>query len=55
MKLLMRRLQTEWPSWAAVSFIALLPFGRLAEIPLSLFAQCLPFLLANAQHRQSLR
>jgi O-antigen ligase len=55
MKLLIRRLHSEWPSWAAVSFIALLPFNRLAEIPLSLFALTLPFLLTKAQHRQALR
>jgi O-antigen ligase len=55
MKLLLRRLHTEWPSWAAVAFIALLPFGRLAEIPLSLFALSLPFLLRSVEHRQALR
>jgi len=55
MKLLIRRFQDEWPSWAAVSFIALLPFHRLAEIPLSLFALALPFLLAREQYRQPLR
>ena len=55
MKLLIRRLHAEWPSWAAVSFIALLPFHRLAEIPLSLFALALPFLLAREQYRPSLR
>ncbi len=35
MKLLLKRLQDDWPSWLAVSFFALLPFSRLAEIPLS--------------------
>jgi O-antigen ligase len=55
MKLLVRRLQLEWPSWLAVAFIALLPFGRLAEIPLSLFALALPFLLRDAAHRARLR
>ena len=55
MKLLLRRFQTEWPSWMAVAFIALLPFGRLAEIPLSLFALTLPFLLRKAAHRETLR
>jgi O-antigen ligase len=51
MKLFIRRLRAEWPSWAAVSFIALLPFGRLSEIPLSLFAVSLIFLLRSESHR----
>ncbi len=55
MKLFMRRLTSEWPSWAAVLFIALLPFGRLSEIPLSLFALSLPFLLRSPAHRQTMR
>ena len=55
MKLLLKRLQTDWPSWLAVSFFALLPFRRLAEIPLSVFALSLPFLLRNAEHRQRVR
>ena len=52
MKLLLKRLQEDWPSWLAVSFFALLPFGRLAEIPLSIFALCLPFLASSAVNRQ---
>lgn len=55
MKLLIRRLQLEWPCWLAVSFFALLPFRRLAEIPLSVFALSLPFLLGNPEHRQRIR
>ena len=55
MKLLLKRLQNEWPSWLAVSFFALLPFGRLAEIPLSVFALCLPFLARSAEHRHRIR
>ncbi len=55
MKLLARRLQLEWPSWLAVAFIALLPFGRLAEIPLAVFALALPFLLRTAANRARLR
>lgn len=55
MKLLVRRLQMEWPSWLAVAFIALLPFGRLAEIPLSLFALALPFVARSATNRARLR
>ncbi len=55
MKLLLKRLQADWPCWLAVSFFALLPFGRLAEIPLSAFALCLPFLARSADHRQRIR
>jgi len=55
MKLFVRRMQMEWPSWLAVAFIALLPFGRLAEIPLSLFALSLPFVLRSAANRARLR
>jgi hypothetical protein len=36
-------------------FIALLPFGRWSEIPLSLFALAVPFLLRKEHHRQSMR
>ena len=55
MKLLLKRLQEDWPSWLAVSFFALLPFGRLAEIPLSAFALCLPFLARRAENRERIR
>ena len=55
MKLLLRRLRDDWPSWLAVSFFALLPFGRLAEIPLSAFALSLLFLARSAEHRQRIR
>jgi O-antigen ligase len=55
MKLLLRRLQADWPCWLAVSFFALLPFGRLAEIPLSVFALCLPFLARSQHNRQRIR
>ena len=55
MKLLLKRLGEEWPSWLAVSFFALLPFGRLAEIPLSAFALCLPFLARSEEHRDRIR
>lgn len=55
MKLLIKRLTNDWPCWLAVSFFALLPFGRLAEIPLSVFALCLPFLARSAQNRQRIR
>ncbi len=55
MKFLLKRLTTDWPSWLAVSFFALLPFGRLAEIPLSAFALSLPFLARSAENRQRIR
>ena len=38
MILLLKRLQSEWPSWLVIAFVALLPFGRMAELPLSVFA-----------------
>jgi len=55
MKLFLRRLRDDWPCWLAVSFFALLPFGRLAEIPLSVFALSLPFLARSAEHRHRIR
>ena len=55
MKLLLKRLQADWPCWLAVSFFALLPFGRLAEIPLSTFALCLPFLARSEANRQRIK
>jgi len=55
MKLLLKRLQEDWPSWLAVSFFALLPFSRLAEIPLSVFALSLPFLARSVDNRQRIR
>lgn len=55
MKLVIKRFQADWPSWLAVSFFALLPFSRLAEIPLSIFALSLPFLARDAENRQRIR
>lgn len=55
MRILLRRLQHEWPAWLAVSFFALLPVRRLAEVPLSLFALALPFLLRRAEYRERVR
>jgi O-antigen ligase len=55
MKLLLKRLQTDWPCWIAVSFFALLPFRRLSEIPLSIFALSLPFLARSAENRQRIK
>ncbi len=55
MTLLMKRLQTEWASWLAVAFIALLPFGRLSEVPLSIFAISLAFLAKTPENRILIR
>ena len=55
MKLIITRLKSEWPGWLVVMFFALLPFGRLAEIPLSVFALSLPFLWRSQQHQQRIR
>ena len=55
MRLLLSRLKIEWPAWLVVSFFALLPFRRLAEIPLSLFAISLLFLLRSEDYRRRLR
>jgi hypothetical protein len=55
MKLFIRRLQSDWASWLAVAFIALLPFSRLAEIPLSIFAISLAFLARSEIHRSRIR
>ncbi len=55
MKLFIRRLQTEWASWLAVAFIALLPFSRLSEIPLSAFAISLAFVVRHSAQRARLR
>lgn len=55
MKLILNRLRSEWPAWLAVSFFALLPFRRLAEIPLSLFALTLFYLLGKAEYRARIR
>lgn len=55
MKLLMRKLQTEWPVWLAISFFALLPFGRAIEAPLLLFVLALPFQFRNAEQRARIK
>jgi len=55
MKLFIRRFQSDWASWLAVAFIALLPFGRLSEIPLSAFAISLAFLASSAENRTRIR
>ena len=55
MKILLRQAQTEWPAWLAFSFFALLPFRRLAEIPLSIFAISLLFLLRSEVYRARIK
>ncbi len=55
MKLFIRRFQSDWASWLAVAFIALLPFGRLSELPLSAFALSLAFLAKSAENRGAIR
>ena len=55
MNIFIRRLQTDWASWLAVAFIALLPFGRLSEIPLSAFTIALAFLARSAENRKLIR
>jgi O-antigen ligase len=55
MKLFARKFQSEWASWLAVAFVALLPFGRLAELPLSIFALSLLVLARSAENRQRIR
>jgi O-antigen ligase len=55
MKIFLRRAQTEWPAWLAVSFIALLPFRRLAEIPLSIFAIAFLFLFSSELYRARIK
>lgn len=55
MKMLARRFQTEWPAWLAISFVALLPLRRSAEIPLAIFAVAFPVLLRSSEHRDTVK
>ncbi len=55
MMFFVRRLQSDWASWLAVAFIALLPFARLYEIPLSIFAVSLAFLARSPEKRVLIR
>lgn len=55
MKILMRRLQTEWPAWLAVAYIALLPFRRLSEIAMSLFAISFFFLFRSTFYKDRIK
>ncbi|MBT8063064.1 MAG: hypothetical protein KJO85_10305, partial [Gammaproteobacteria bacterium] len=49
------RMQNEWASWLLILFFALLPFGRFAELPLAVFALCLPFILRTPERRLQAR
>lgn len=55
MKLLLSRMRNEWPAWLVVSFFALLPFRRLAEIPLAMLALSFFVLLRSPAHRARVR
>lgn len=55
MRRLLRQLQSDWPGLLALSFIALLPFRRLSEVPLSLFALSLAWLARSPAHRARIR
>ena len=55
MQLIWKRLKTDWASWMVIGFVALLPFGRAPEIPLSILALALPFLLRSPAHRARAR
>lgn len=55
MKILMRRVQSEWPAWLAVAYIALLPFHRLAEIPMSVFAISFFFLFRSTFYKDRIK
>jgi len=55
MNVFLRQLQNEWASWLAVAFIALLPFTRIYEIPLSAFAISLAFIARTPQGRRKIR
>ena len=55
MNIFIRRFQNEWASWLAVAFIALLPFSRLSEIPLSIFAIALALMARSADKRKMIR
>ena len=55
MKIFMRRMQSEWPAWLAVAFIALLPFHRLSEIPMSVFAISFFFLFRSTFYKDRIK
>ncbi len=55
MIIFIRRFQNEWASWLAIAFIALLPFGRLSEVPLSILAVSLAGLARSADKRKMIQ
>lgn len=48
MKILIRKLQAEWPAWVAIAYVALLPVRRLSELPLLVMTFSMPFLWRSA-------
>ena len=52
MSILLRQFKSAWPVWVCVSFFALLPFGRMPELPLLIFAFSVPFLFRSARYRK---
>ena len=54
MKVLIRKLQQEWPAWVAIAFIALLPFNR-SGLALAVFVIAFPFLWRSPVHGERTR
>lgn len=52
---LWRNFKTDWPAWAVIAFVALMPFRRLMEVPLALFAFSFFYLLGVARHRRTIQ
>lgn len=52
---LLRRIRYEWPAWCIIAFVALMPFRRLMEVPIAIFAFSFFYLLRSADHRAHLR
>lgn len=55
MKLLLRKLEAEWPAWTAIVFLLLLPVKRLSDVPLAVFALAMPFLWRSAAYGERTR
>jgi len=51
----LRRIRSDWAAWLVVAFFALLPFRRLAEVPVTAFAFSLAFLAAKPENRRLIR
>lgn len=54
MSILLNRFKSDWAAWVMISYFALLPFGRLSEAPLLVFAFALPFLMRSPDNRRRL-